>query len=226
MERISVLFENEEILVVNKPFGLAVQGGKGVGRSLDDELSAQVGYRVHLVHRLDKDTSGILVVAKNTQSAAKWTSLIGSGLVKKQYMAVCTGEPYSGGTGSGKIETSVTAHGKVQSALTYFTVEKHTSASVETEGGLKEIPLFLLKLELGTGRMHQLRIQLASARSPIAADDQHGDFKTNKLLRKAGIKKLQLAAVCLNLKVPGVPEKIEIPLPFHMQETLEKYFGY
>ena len=72
MERISVLFENEEILVVNKPFGLAVQGGKGVGRSLDDELSAQVGYRVHLVHRLDKDTSGILVVAKNTQSAATW----------------------------------------------------------------------------------------------------------------------------------------------------------
>lgn len=226
MERISVLFENEEILVVNKPFGLAVQGGKGVGRSLDDELSAQVGYRVHLVHRLDKDTSGILVVAKNTQSAAKWTSLIGGGLVKKQYMAVCTGEPYSGGTGNGKIETSVTAHGKVQSALTYFTVEKRTSVAVETEGGLKEIPLFLLKLELGTGRMHQLRIQLAGARSPIAADDQHGDFKTNKLLRKVGIKKLQLAAVCLNLKVPGVPEKIEIPLPFHMQETLEKYFGY
>ena len=61
MKDFPVIFENDEILVVNKPCGTAVQGGKGIAHPLDDELSARLGYRIHLVHRLDKETSGLLI---------------------------------------------------------------------------------------------------------------------------------------------------------------------
>ena len=64
MREIPVLFEDDEIFVINKPAGVAVQGGEGISHPLDEEFSRQVGFKVHLVHRLDKDTSGVMVVAK------------------------------------------------------------------------------------------------------------------------------------------------------------------
>ena len=72
---IPIIYENDEIYIINKPAGLAVQGGQGVTHSLDVEFPKQVGSKVHLVHRLDKDTSGLMIVAKNPAAAGKWTKI-------------------------------------------------------------------------------------------------------------------------------------------------------
>ena len=104
MKNIPILFENEEILVINKPAGLPVQGGQGILHPLDKELAVQVGYPVYLVHRLDRDTNGLMIVAKSAAAASKWTKLIGGKLVRKEYTAVCIGTLKSK---KGTIRTSV-----------------------------------------------------------------------------------------------------------------------
>ncbi|WP_295798860.1 RluA family pseudouridine synthase [uncultured Treponema sp.] len=220
MKTFSIIFENEEILLVNKEAGVSVQGGAGIAHPLDAELSLQLGYKIFLVHRLDKETSGILVVAKNALAAAKWTNLISGGKVKKEYTAVCFGIPFVNGKKcySGVLEGTVEAHGRTQAAKTFFKVESVWDVKIpETD---EKMELSFLKLTLGTGRMHQIRIQLAKAFCPIAGDDKHGDFKKNKLARKIGIKKLHLAAVRLSLPIDGKMQTFEIPLPEYIKNTL------
>lgn len=221
MTPFSILYENDEILLINKPNGVSVQGGKGISHPLDTELSAQLGYKIHLVHRLDKETSGILVVAKNSRAAAKWTNLIAQKEVKKEYIAITIGKPLVDGKPSekGRIRGTVEAHGRTQEAYLDFTVEKSGVIAAETQAGESQIPLSLVHIVLGTGRMHQIRIQLAKNGAPIAADDQHGDFKKNKLLRRVGIKKLCLAAFRLTIPVDGKERVFEIPLPEHIQKA-------
>ena len=266
MSPISIIYENNEIYLINKPAGVPVQGGEGIAHPLDDEFSKQVGFRVHLVHRLDKETAGILIVAKTSEAAAKWIKLIAGPLVSKEYTAICIGEPVVNGkkASSGTIKGVVEAHGREQSAETHFVVEKtavvsapvaavtvpeveqngvpvaskkvaqpkpatllQTTAPVASKDAVpsKPVTLSLLHITLGTGRMHQIRIQLAGAKAPIAADDMHGDFKANKLLRKVGIKRLQLAAVKLTIPLDGKQQTFTIPLPEHMQQTVDSYFS-
>lgn len=234
MTPFSILFENDEILLINKPNGVSVQGGKGIFHPLDTELSAQLGYKIHLVHRLDKETSGILVVSKNPVAAAKWTKLIGQKEVKKEYTAICIGKPVVKGktVDSGVLEGIVEAHGREQSANLSFCVEESrefevakTSEDGQTVVEMQKISLAKIKIKLGTGRMHQIRIQMAKNGAPVAADDQHGNFKQNKLLRKLGIKKLCLAATRLTIPVDGKPRIFEIPLPEHMKVIFDARNG-
>lgn len=206
---IPIIYENDEIYIINKPAGLAVQGGQGVTHSLDVEFPKQVGCKVYLVHRLDKDTSGLMIVAKNPAAAGKWTKLIASKTVKKEYAAVCAGRMPSK---SGIIKDDVVQHGDVKSAVTHYQVEKEWAVTVPSDDGEKVIPMTQLRLKLETGRMHQIRIHLAKNNCPIAGDDQHGNFKINKMLKKAcGIKRLQLASVRLMLPLEGKDKTFEIP---------------
>lgn len=282
MQKTEILFENSEILVINKICGLSVQGGSGVSHSLDQDLSKELGYKIYLVHRLDKETSGLLLVAKNPKAAAKWTNLIASKDVKKEYLAVSSSLPVINGKKmkSGTLESSVLAHGKTQNAKTFFNLEREffvelsddknasetdsscgqvpvlaenrestdirkfsketdsqqqnqnflqpdvplakSSKSEKSEKDTKKIPLYLIRLTLQTGRMHQIRIQMANANAPLIADDKYGDFKLNKILRKIGIKKLQLASVKLTLPVNKKSVVLECKLPPHMQNLLDK----
>ncbi len=211
---IPVIYENNEIFIIDKPAGLAVQGGQGVVHSVDRDFAEQTEQKVYLVHRLDKDTSGLMVVAKNPVAAGKWTKLIGSKIVKKEYAALCAGKMPSK---SGVIREDVVQHGDSKAAVTHYQVEKEWSVPYETENGTGEIPLCLIKLQLETGRMHQIRIHLAKNNCPIAGDDQHGNFKMNKLLKKVcKIKRLQLAAVRLTLPLEGIERVFEVPTPFIM----------
>ena len=223
MKTIEIIYEDEEILLVNKSEGLSVQGGNGVSHSLDEDLSIQLGYKVFLVHRLDKETSGILIVAKSSESASKWTNLISSSSVTKSYTAICLGKPYVNGKyqSSGTIKSVIEAHGRKQEAFTNFEVAK--TVTVKNDLG-EDITLSLLSLTLGTGRMHQIRIQMAGVNCPVAADDKHGNFKLNKQIRKLGIKKLQLASTKLTLPIKNKLRTFEIPLPKHMQDCVETYF--
>lgn len=180
---------------------MSVQGGEKIAHPLDEELAKQTGQKVYLVHRLDKDTSGLMIVAKTPAAANKWTKLIGSKEVKKEYIAVCTGRLSQK---SGIISEDVIQHGQVKRAVTHYTVEKEWE--IEREGE-EPVPMCQIRLLLETGRMHQIRIHLAKQGCPIAGDDQHGNFKINKILRKmAGIKHLQLFSVKLTLPIDGKPQ--------------------
>ena len=212
MKQIDILFENDQILVINKPCGIAVQGGEGIAHPLDKELPAQLGYPVYLVHRLDRDTAGLMIVAKNSPAAGKWTKIIGSKIARKEYVALCAGRMPAK---SGVIKEDVIQHGESKAAVTHYRVEKEWTVPYENENGAGEIPLCLIRLQLETGRMHQIRIHLAKNNCPIAGDDQHGNFKVNKLLKKiCKIKRLQLAAVKLTIPLEGKEKVFEIEIPF------------
>ena len=212
---IPVIYENDEIIIINKPAGLAVQGGQGVVHSVDRDFAEQIGYKIYLVHRLDKDTSGLMVVAKTPVAAGKWTKLIGSKIVKKEYLALCAGKMPAK---KGIIHEDIVQHGDQKSAVTHYQVEKEWTVPYENESGSGELALSLIRLQLETGRMHQIRIHLAKNNCPIAGDDQHGNFKLNKLLKKAcGIKRLQLAAVRLTVPLDGKEKVFEIPNPFDVE---------
>ncbi|EID84100.1 Pseudouridylate synthase, 23S RNA-specific [Treponema sp. JC4] len=214
MNSIPVLYEDDEIYVINKPAGLSVQGGQGVKHSLDNDFALQTGQKVYLVHRLDKDTSGLMIVAKSPFAASKWTKLISSKAVKKEYIAICAGKMKDK---KGVITEKLIQHGSEKSAVTYFTVEEEKNFTTEIEG-YENISLSFLRLKLETGRMHQIRIHLAKNGCPIAGDDQHGNFKLNKALKKAlKIKSLLLASVRLTLPLNGRESLFEIELPPHMK---------
>ncbi len=216
MNSIPILYENDEILVINKPSGLSVQGGQGVTHSLDVDFSKELGKKIYLVHRLDKDTAGLMIVAKSPQAANKWTKMIGGKLAVKEYIAVCAGSLKKK---EGTISDSVIQHGNEKSAVTYYKVEKEWTLPVENpaDNQITEITMSQIRLKLDTGRMHQIRIHLAKQGCPIAGDDQHGNFKINKILKKQlKIKKLLLASVKLTLPLNSKEETFEIPLPDYM----------
>ncbi|MBO4639110.1 MAG: RNA pseudouridine synthase [Treponema sp.] len=198
MNDIPIIYQNPEIFIINKKAGMPVQGGEKIAHPLDEELAKQTGQKVYLVHRLDKDTSGLMIVAKTPVAASKWTKLIGSKEVKKEYIAVCTGVM---NPKKGEISEDIIQHGQSRHAVTHYQVEKEWQIEREDE---PPIQMCQIRLQLETGRMHQIRIHLAKQGCPIAGDDQHGNFKINKILRKAaGIKHLQLFSVKLTLPIDG-----------------------
>jgi 23S rRNA pseudouridine955/2504/2580 synthase len=236
MKRVAVLFENDDCMVLHKPAGLAVQGGEGVGASLDRLLEAELSGRfppensvsrespkVYLVHRLDKDTSGLILVAKSRETAARFSTLFAgprSGIIKR-YLAVCAGSPHPS---EGIIRLSLEIRGTPKKSETSYRVLSRREAPVpSTAGGGKDEPgasaggLFsLLELELGTGRMHQIRRHLAHIGCPILGDDKYGDFSLNRELRKTmGLKRLLLHASRLVIPetLAGFPGGIDVSDP-------------
>lgn len=210
MKTIPILYSDDEIIIINKEAGLSVQGGKNITESVDSLLPQQIGQKVFLVHRLDKDTSGILVVAKSSQGASKWTKLFGSHIIKKQYIALCYGKMKKD---EGIIETPIEVKGITKNARTFYKVLKTVKLDIDEN---TNIPLSLISLILDTGRMHQIRIHLAKNNCPILADDKHGDFKINKLVKKKlGIKTLQLAAIKLTIPLVEGEIVFEIDNPLY-----------
>ena len=190
MNKIEILNENDSYLVINKPAGLAVQGGAGVTVSVDRILAERCSPRPLLVHRLDKDTSGVMLVAK-TREAARFSRLLGeeraAAGVLKQYLAVCAGRPQ---TASGTISLDLEIRGRVKKSETRW--------RLVNSGAAESAPCSLLELELGTGRTHQIRRHLALSGLPVLGDDKYGDFTLNKKLRKdTGLKRLLLHAARL-----------------------------
>jgi 23S rRNA pseudouridine955/2504/2580 synthase len=204
MKNIEILYEDDNIMVINKPAGLAVQGGEGVKTSLDAILAELRTPTPLLVHRLDKDTSGVLLTAKGRENAARFSRLLNSQKIKKQYIAVCASHPENE---KGTITDKLLIHGNLKSSETRYKVLK---TSVFTEENLE---YSALELELGTGRMHQIRRHLAMIGNPILGDDKYGDFVLNRKLRKsASLKRLLLHASRLIIK-DDINVDIRAPLP-------------
>ncbi len=200
MKHIEVIYEDDFCVVVNKPAGLAVQGGERVKSSLDKILAEMRSPTPLLVHRLDKDTSGVLLAAKGREAAARFSRLLGGsefstgGKAVKQYIAVCSSQPEKP---EGVIRQDLIIKGKLKKSETRYKVIKNGTLKIPC--GVQEYSV--LEIELGTGRMHQIRRHLAMNGSPILGDDKYGDFKLNKKLQKeAGIKHLLLHACRLIIK--------------------------
>ena len=184
MKNIQILYEDEFLLILNKPAGLAVQGGEGIKSSLDKILAEIRAPAPLLVHRLDRDTSGVLVTAKGKETASRFSRLFTSGNnVIKQYTAVCCGCPEKK---EGEILQELNIRGSKKNCKTKYRLIK--------KGILSNQEYSVLEIELGTGRMHQIRRHLAMIGNPVIGDDKYGDFSINKKLRKEGVKRLLLHA--------------------------------
>jgi 23S rRNA pseudouridine955/2504/2580 synthase len=188
VKHIEILHEDDLSLVINKPAGLAVQGGAGVKSSLDTILAEIRRPPPLLVHRLDKDTSGLILTAKNKEAAAYFSRLLGTDRkAVKQYIAVCAGCPQED---RGIITHDLYIRNRIKKSETAFHVLQRGHLACADNFAYS-----VLELELGTGRMHQIRRHLALNGTPVVGDDKYGDFALNKQLRKiAGVKHLLLHA--------------------------------
>jgi 23S rRNA pseudouridine955/2504/2580 synthase len=214
VKNIRILYEDDQIIIVSKPAGLAVQGGEGIKTSLDSILAEIRTPKPLLVHRLDRDTSGLLLAAKGREEAARFSRLLNSSKIVKQYIAVCSGHPENE---KGIITDKLLIRGSLKSSQTGYKILK-TLASTE------ESPEYsVLELELGTGRMNQIRRHLSMNGYPILGDDKYGDFALNKKLRRnIGLKHLLLHASRLIIK-DDLNLDISAPLPeyfFNFYEQL------
>jgi 23S rRNA pseudouridine955/2504/2580 synthase len=209
---IAALYEDEEILVLDKPAGLPSQPGEGVRVSVVEAVERDFSFRPFLVHRLDKETAGCLVVARDARAAAKWSRLVESRELRKTYRAIVAGSP---GAASGRFTDPVPGKGGEKSASTAWRLVGSFGAA--GEGRLYSY----LELELGTGRTHQIRLHLAAHGMPILGDDRHGGFALNKALRKeAGLRRLLLVA--WSLELPG-GTLVRASVPEHFSAFLARF---
>jgi 23S rRNA pseudouridine955/2504/2580 synthase len=233
MKGVITLYEDDEILVLCKPAGLAVQGGERVGASLDALLAAEYSPAPLLVHRLDKETSGVIVTARTREAAARYGKLFRDNAARKRYLALCAGTPPE----SGEMDEELELKGRKKSALTRYRRLACGRLPLAGEAALADggqPTCSLLELELGTGRTHQIRRHLAGAGCPILGDDKYGDFALNKKLRKAGLRRMLLHARSISLpgkaagsqgsggkSAGGKPLVITAPLPDYFTAFLE-----
>jgi 23S rRNA pseudouridine955/2504/2580 synthase len=204
---LDLAYEDDEILIVEKPAGLPVQPGAGVRSCAIGVLESALPYKPYLVHRLDKDTAGLLIVAKSREAAARYGALIAGRSLAKTYLAVCAGTfPVRSGT----LDTPVPERGTEKSARTDFLVRRAFAGYT------------LLELDLITGRMHQIRIQLAAEGKPVLGDDKYGDFALNRALRReTGLKRLLLFA--WKLRLPAAEATVTAKTPPHFAEFLARF---
>jgi len=208
LKEIPVLYDNFCCMVLNKPAGLSVQGGEGIKISLDSILSEKIKPRPLLVHRLDRDTSGVILVAKTKEAAGSFSAFFSnSRTVTKLYLGLCSGviEP-----AEGAIKLPLDVKGKGPNRIKK---ESETNYKLLLSGNLGETRCALLELKLGTGRMHQIRRHLALIGHPLLGDDKYGDFALNKKLKaQLGLKGLCLHASRLVIPVlPGLlPDGLDV----------------
>ena len=217
----AVLFEDEYLLAINKPAGLAVHGGSGVSFGVIEQLRAmrpQAKF-LELVHRLDRDTSGVLLLAKKRSALTKLHAELRAGRVNKQYLVLVKGK-----WRDQKRHVRLNLHKYVlPSGERRVSVDVGGRAS-HTIFKLKQAwPQFsLLQAELKTGRTHQIRVHLAHLGFPIAGDDKYGDFNFNKQLARSKFKRMFLHASNVGFIHPVTGKRVEIeaPLPKELSAFL------
>src|SRR5471030_2517620 len=188
-----ILFEDDHLIVIDKPSGVAVHGGSGVAFGAIEQLrnARPQAKFLELVHRLDRETSGVLLLAKKRSALTAMHEIMREGNSDKRYFALVLGQwknakqhvklpLYKFDTPQGEKRVMVREDGQVS----------HTIFALQ-----RSWPEFsLLEAQLKTGRTHQIRVHLSHLGFPIAGDDKYGDFARNKVLMKQGLKRMFLHA--------------------------------
>jgi 23S rRNA pseudouridine955/2504/2580 synthase len=209
-----VIYEDISLLVINKPAGIAVHEGKQVLKRHSVIGAVQSKYRDQgispkLVHRLDKDTSGVLVIAKDEQTAAQLEARFAEHKdAKKEYLCLVAGRLQEN---QGRIDFALPGReGSPVRALTRFKVLERFSQTT------------LVRVSIQTGRMHQIRLHFAELGYPVVLDDQHGDFSFNKQFRKSSNLKRQFLHACrLEIEHDGKKYVWSAPVPKDLQDVIE-----
>jgi 23S rRNA pseudouridine955/2504/2580 synthase len=222
----AILFEDDAFLALNKPAGMAVHGGSGVASGVIESLRAArpEARFLELVHRLDRDTSGVLLIAKKRSALRRLHEELRAGKMDKRYLVLVAGAPswksYEANESlqrtlnkEGERRVRVSEEGQV--ARTRFT-RKQVFAQTS-----------LLEAKIYTGRTHQIRVHLAHLGYPVAYDEKYGDFAWNRDLAKAGLKRMFLHAAQLKFRHPENEEIMTVvaPLPQDLQDFLNRQDG-
>ncbi|MEW8084642.1 MAG: 23S rRNA pseudouridine(955/2504/2580) synthase RluC [Candidatus Thiodiazotropha endolucinida] len=219
----AVVFEDERLLVLNKPSGMAVHGGSGVSSGIIEALRLVRPDERHLelVHRLDRETSGCLLISKRRSSLRILHELMRENRVDKRYLALLAGSWRKGARvvdmplkkntlQGGERVVRVDAEGK-QAVTRYKRLQRFKNAT-------------LVDVELITGRTHQIRVHSAWLGSPILGDTKYGEDNANKHMRQMGLRRLFLHAHQVSFRWPGEKHDLiaNAPLPQDLAELLEK----
>ncbi len=222
----AILYEDAQLLVIDKPCGTAVHGGSGVSYGVIEQLRAARpdAKFLELVHRLDRETSGVLMLAKKRSALTNLHEQMRDGLTDKRYLTAV------GGDWKNKrqhiklpLHKFTTAEGERRVCVQAGGMESHTAFTL-----LRKWEKFsLLEAELKTGRTHQIRVHLASSGFPILGDDKYGDFALNRVLLKAdqtrgALKRMFLHAHQITFTHPesGKQVTINAPLPAECERFL------
>jgi 23S rRNA pseudouridine955/2504/2580 synthase len=204
-----IVFEDDGLLVVDKPAGLAVHGGSGVSFGVIEQLRRQrpEARCLELAHRLDRETSGLLLIAKRRPVLTRLHDLFRDGGVEKRYLALVKGrwhDPlrhvrlalHKYLTEAGERRVSVALEGKAAHSIVRLVARWENFSLVD--------------VELKTGRTHQIRVHLAHLGFPLCGDDKYGDFELNRALRKQGLDRMFLHAGRLAFDHPVSGERLEL----------------
>jgi 23S rRNA pseudouridine955/2504/2580 synthase len=218
--RARVLHKDKDILVIDKPEGLAVQGGAGTSRHLDamlDALRFEASERPRLVHRLDRDTSGCLVLARSAAAAARMGEVFRGRDARKIYWAMTVGVPKP-------------HRGEIDAPLAKGGAPGGERVAVVAKGGERAVTLYAVVETIGrnlawvalmpvTGRTHQLRVHMAHLGTPILGDGKYGGARA--FAHEApDAKRVHLHAREITLPRKGAPPlRVRAPLPDHMRAT-------
>jgi 23S rRNA pseudouridine955/2504/2580 synthase len=213
-----VVYEDDALMVIDKPSGKAVHGGSGVSYGVIEQLRVQRPEvrLLELAHRLDRDTSGLLIIAKKRSALTALHDMLRDGKVEKRYLTLVPGR-----------WSNPLQHVKV-SLHKYLTADGERRVRVSEEGKpahsvvrlvKRWADYSLLEVELKTGRTHQIRVHLAHLGFPLCGDDKYGDFALNKRLEGEGLKRMFLHAAKLSFVHPLTGERMsfEAPLPDDLQ---------
>lgn len=226
VEHLQVLYSDASLAVINKPAGLMVHDSKLARGETDfaaDRLREQFGKPIFLIHRLDRATSGCLLLAFDRDTASALGKVLMSGEVKKEYLAVCRGwpeerfsidHPLDGGPGKPEKKP----------AVTHF-VRLATGELPVPSAGFETSRYALLRCELDTGRFRQIRRHLKHAFHHMIGDTSHGDGRHNLQFRMRGVYRMLLHASRLSFLHPVTGERIETlaPLDSEFRKAFEMF---
>jgi 23S rRNA pseudouridine955/2504/2580 synthase len=218
----AVLFEDRDLLVINKPAGVAVHGGSGVSFGVIESLRTARPelQELELVHRLDRDTSGCLLLAKRRAALRELHAIFRERALQKTYLALVCGRwslgkqtidlPLKTNLKQGG-ERVVKVHSDGQQAISTFSLSRHFGKLAS-----------LLDVVIDTGRTHQIRVHAAHAGHPVAGDEKYGDRECDARLRAFGLKRMFLHAHGLRFTRGGTEFDFRAPLPAELQQVLDR----
>ncbi|MEL7426056.1 MAG: pseudouridine synthase [Bacteroidota bacterium] len=228
MEQLPILFQDDHLVVIDKPAGLPVHKTRGMPHDapyVTQVLGKQLDGSIYNVHRLDAKTSGVLLLARSSELAQQLTNQFAQRTVQKRYVAIVKGVPPASGTLDLPVKKA--RKGKKAKAVTHFKLLETLATGREHREEANQA-ISLLELFPETGRWHQLRQHCAQQRYDIIGDSEHGDYGLNRLVAGlVGYKRLYLHSQRLTFTHPVLAQEImaEAMIPKVFEELLQLFRG-